>query len=505
MVWLGEPIKWYIRSREKSIRKYAENPVETQYQLLRHLVNKAALTEWGRTYHFKDIRNAVDFQEQCPINDYESLKGHIQQVIEGRQNVLWPTPIRWFAKSSGTTSDKSKFIPVSPEALNECHYKGGFDVMTSYVSNNPGSKVFSGKTLIMGGSQTVHPLNENARYGDVSAVMLSNMPSLGNFLRAPEFSIALMSEWESKLQRIAETTLHQRITAIAGVPTWTIVLINKLFEMTGKDNLADIWPHLELYMHGGVNFEPYKTNFARLIRNPGMRYLQTYNASEGFFAFQDRNDAEDMLLAVDHGIYYEFIPADQAEEEHPKTVLLEEVEPYVNYAIVISTNAGLWRYKVGDTIQFTSTSPYRVRVSGRTKHFINAFGEEVIVDNADTAVSAACQATGAIVTDYTVAPVFFEGGGKACHQWLIEFDYPPEDFAAFTAILDSSLQSVNSDYEAKRYKDLALTAPRVVQARPQLFNDWLKQRGKLGGQNKVPRLSNDRKFMDELLQLQQGI
>jgi hypothetical protein len=504
MVWLGEPIKWFIRSREASIRRYAENPIDTQYRLLSGLVKKAAPTDWGKTHHYRSIKSPRDFSEQCPVNDYESLKGYFQQIIEGKQQVLWPTPIRWFAKSSGTTSDKSKFIPVSPEALRDCHYKGGFDVMTSYVYHNPGSKIFSGKTLILGGSQTIHPLNDNTRYGDISAVMMSNMPALGHFLRAPEFSIALMSEWESKLQRIADTTLHQRITGIAGVPTWTIVLINKLFEMTGKDNLAEIWPHLELYMHGGVNFDPYKPNFAQLVRHPGMRYLQTYNASEGFFAFQDRNNSDDMLLALDHGIYYEFIPTDQSEEEQPQTVLLEDVVVGKNYAIVISTNAGLWRYKIGDTVQFTSTSPYRIRVSGRTKHFINAFGEEVIVDNADKAISEACLATGATVLDYTVAPVFFGEGNKACHQWLIAFERPPEDLQQFRHLLDSALQSVNSDYEAKRYRDLALILPDVVVARHDLFNDWLKSRGKLGGQNKVPRLSNDRKYMDELLALQVG-
>jgi len=499
MKWLGKPIKWFLQQRYPSIRYDQENAGEIQQHLILQLVKKASLTEWGIRYGYDHIKYPEQFKEQCPLNDYDTLKGHIQQMIAGRQNVLWPTRIKWFAKSSGTTSDKSKFIPVSPEALKEGHYKGGFDVMTTYAVNHPETGIFSGKTLIMGGSQTVHPLNNNARYGDISAVMMSNMPAIGQFLRAPELSIALMSEWESKIERLAASTLHQRITSLAGVPTWTIVLINKLFEMTGKNDLSTIWPHLELYIHGGVSFTPYSANFRKLIKNPGMNYLQTYNASEGFFAYQDRHNTGDMLLAINHGIYYEFIPAGQANEDHPATLTLGEVVIGINYALVISTNAGLWRYKVGDTIQFTSLNPYRIIVTGRTKHYINAFGEEVIVDNTDKAIQIVCEASGAEVADYTVAPLFSDEGKNACHQWLIEFAETPEDPADFAVKLDLALQSLNSDYEAKRYKNMALKAPELIIAPKGLFQVWLKNRGKLGGQHKVPRLSNDRKHMDELL------
>ena len=494
-------VKWYIKSGIKDIYEYRNFAVQMQKKTFDYLIKKAKDTKFGKEHNFASIRSVKDFQRYVPVTDYDGIKDLVQLMMEGQQNILWPTKITWFAKSSGTTSDKSKFIPVSQETLDNNHFKGGQDVMCMYANNLPNTKIFSGKILIMGGSQTVHPLNKETHFGDVSAVMMSNTPAIANYLRAPKRSIALMGEWEEKLQRMAESTLKENITGIAGVPTWTVVLINKLFEMTGKTDLREIWPNFELYIHGGVSFVPYKENFRKLIPHADMNYIQTYNASEGFFSFQDILGADDMLLATNHGIFFEFLPSEEWDKAHPEALTIQEVEVGKNYAIVISTNSGLWRYKLGDTVTFTSKDPYRIKVSGRTKHFINAFGEEVIVDNSDQAINEACRQTLAEVADYTVAPIFFSEGEQASHEWLIEFNKAPHDIDAFMNILDKTLQNLNSDYEAKRYKDIALKSPKLNIAKSGLFNDWLKQRGKLGGQNKVPRLSNDRKYIEELLKI----
>ncbi|MBP7398984.1 MAG: GH3 auxin-responsive promoter family protein [Chitinophagales bacterium] len=467
--------------------------------MFNYLVQTAKDTNWGQRFDYTSIKTFSDYQNRFPVQDYDFFKTEIERIMKGEDNVLWPGTTSWFAKSSGTTSDKSKFIPVTKVSLDDCHFKGSRDLLAMYLTNQPESNLFAGKGLVMGGSHQVNQLNEYSRFGDVSAVMMQNLPIFAHLVKTPNLSIALMSEWEEKIEKMAQHTVKQNVTHIAGVPTWTIVLIRRLFEITGKNNLRDVWPNLELYIHGGVSFKPYREQFNQLIRGDDMNYIETYNASEGFFAFQDRLKADDMLLILDNGIFYEFIPVEEFDKEFPRTISLAEVEVGKNYGLVISTNAGLWRYKVGDTIRFTSTHPFRVQVSGRIKHFINAFGEEVIVDNSDEAVRKACLATGAIIKDYTAAPIYFSGEGKGGHEWIIEFDKQPNDIKIFTEVLDNTLQSINSDYEAKRYKNIALELP-VIHIAPQgTFYNWLKSRGKLGGQHKVPRLSNERNYIEEIL------
>lgn len=492
---------WYFKRELSRIEHVTKNPVETQEAMFRYLMFQGKGTAFGQQYALGEVANLDDLRRRFPVQDYDTLKPWIERVMNGEQNVLWPSPINWFAKSSGTTSDKSKFIPVSKEALDDCHYQGGRDLLAMYLHHHPESKLFSGKGLVMGGSHQVNQLNEHSKYGDVSAVMMQNMPLFGQMVKTPKLSIALMSEWEEKIERIAEHTVNQNVTHIAGVPTWTIVLIRRLFEMKGTDNLRDIWPGLELYIHGGVSFMPYRDQFKELIRGDGMHYVETYNASEGFFAFQDCPDADDMLLMPDYGVFYEFIPAEEMHSDDPKTCSWGEVETGKIYAVVITTNCGLWRYKLGDTIRFTTLFPHRIQISGRVKHFINAFGEEVIADNSDKAIDAACKATGAVMKEYTAGPVYMQGTGKGGHEWIIEFEKAPADKDLFVRELDAALQKVNSDYEAKRHKDMALLLPIVQIAPPGTFYKWMQQRGKLGGQHKVPRLSNDRKYVEDILSL----
>lgn len=485
--------------RQSAIDNFMHNPIDTQQQVFNDLIGSAQFTEYGKKYRFEEINNIAEFQKNVPINDYETLKPYIQRILEGTQNVLWPSPIKWFAKSSGTTSDKSKFIPVSKESLDNTHFRAGKDVLALYLRENPSSNLTNGKCLILGGSHQVNQLNAASFFGDLSAVTLQNMPFAGQLFRLPELSIALMTEWEEKIDRMAHSTINENVTYIAGVPTWTIVLIKRIFEITGKNSLLDIWPNLELYIHGGVNFTPYRRQFEQLIPSPNMHYRETYNASEGFFAAQDREDEEGMLLFLNHGIFYEFMPMEEYGKENPRTLTLKEVELDKNYAIVVTTNGGLWRYLVGDTIQFTSLSPFRIKVTGRLKHFINAFGEELIVDNADNAIAIACAETGAVVADYSAAPVYMTGEDNGAHEWIIEFEYLPVSLEQFTNLLDKSLQAINSDYEAKRYKDMALRMPIVHRMPKDGFKQWLKDKGKLGGQHKVPRLSNERTYIEEML------
>lgn len=492
---------WFFTREVSRIQSVAENPLDAQERMFNYLVQTARDTQWGQKFDYTSIKTFSDYQNRFPVQDYDFFKTEIERIMKGEDNVLWPGTTSWFAKSSGTTSDKSKFIPVTKVSLDDCHFKGSRDLLAMYLTNHPESNLFAGKGLVMGGSHQVNQLNEYSRFGDVSAVMMQNLPIFAHLVKTPNLSIALMSEWEEKIEKMAQHTVKQNVTHIAGVPTWTIVLIRRLFEITGKNNLRDIWPNLELYIHGGVSFKPYREQFNQLIRGDDMNYLETYNASEGFFAFQDRLKADDMLLILDNGIFYEFIPVEEFDKEFPRTISLAEVEVGKNYGLVISTNAGLWRYKVGDTIRFTSTHPFRVQVSGRIKHFINAFGEEVIVDNSDEAVRKASLATGAIIKDYTAAPIYFSGEGKGGHEWIIEFDKQPDDLKTFTEVLDNTLQSINSDYEAKRYKNIALEMP-VIHIAPQgTFYNWLKSRDKLGGQHKVPRLSNERIYIEEILAL----
>lgn len=496
---ISPAFKGYIKLRQSAIDNFMHNPIDTQQQVFNDLIGSAQFTEYGKKYDFEHVSGISEFQKTVPINDYESLKPYIQRILEGNQNILWPSPITWFAKSSGTTSDKSKFIPVSKESLDDNHFRGGKDVLALYLREYPQSNLTSGKCLLLGGSHQINQLSAASFFGDLSAVMLQNMPLAGQLFRLPEMSIALMAEWEEKIERMAHSTIRENVTYIAGVPTWTIVLIKRIFEITGKTNLLEVWPNLELYIHGGVNFTPYRRQFEQFIPSSKMRYRETYNASEGFFAAQDREDEEGMLLFLNHGIFYEFMPTEEYGKEKPRTLTLKDVELYKNYALVISTNGGLWRYLVGDTIQFTSLDPFRIKVSGRLKHYINAFGEEVIVDNADSAIAAACAETGAIVVDYSAAPVYMTGDNTGAHEWVIEFERLPVSLERFTTILDESLKAINSDYEAKRHKDMALRMPIVHQMPKDGFKRWLKDKGKLGGQHKVPRLSNERKYLEEML------
>ena len=474
------------------------HPEDSQREVLQDLVTSAQYSEFGRQHNFSELFSVRDFKQAVPVQEYDDLKPFIQRIMDGEENILWNTPVSWFAKSSGTTSEKSKFIPVTDESLHDCHYKAAKDVITMYYNYNPDSDLLTGKGLVIGGSHTIHQVNDEVQYGDLSAVLLQNSPFWGDWLRVPELSIALMDEWESKIEKLAENTINENVTSISGVPTWTMVLFKRILEITGKSSIAEVWPSLELYMHGGVSFTPYREQFHKLIGKK-INYLEMYNASEGFFAAQEKPGDEGMLLFVDHGVFMEFMPVEEYGKKHPQTIGLREVEVGKNYGLVISTNGGLWRYVLGDTIQFTSLHPFYIIVSGRLKHYINAFGEEVIVDNADKAISIASEKTGVIVNDYTAAPVYFSDDSNGAHEWLIEFETPPKDLQRFTQELDTALKSLNSDYEAKRHKDIALREPQVHIMKKGTFNAWLKHKGKLGGQHKVPRLSNDRKFVDEII------
>jgi hypothetical protein len=455
-------------------------------------------TTWGIQYGFESISSIEEYQLRVPISTYDDVKPYINRLREGEQNLLWPTEIKWFAKSSGTTSDKSKFIPVSNEAMEDCHFRAGKDVIAFYTKQKPDSSVLKGKTLTLGGSAEVNNLSNQSYYGDLSAVLIENLPFWAQFIRTPTSEIALIPDFEEKLDKITRYTINENVTSIAGVPSWNLVLLRAVLDFTGKDNILDVWPNLELFTHGGVSFTPYRESFRKLIPSDEMNYLETYNASEGFFAIQDDLERDDMLLMLDFGIFYEFIPLDRLDELNPPIYTVGDVEKGVNYAMVITTNAGLWRYMIGDTVVFTSLNPHRIKISGRTKYFINAFGEEVIMENAEKALMTACKETGAVIKEYTAGPLYMSDDTKGSHEWMIEFENPPGNLDNFTELLDKTLQSVNSDYEAKRYKNLTLTLPKVVSLQAGTFYKWMRKRGKLGGQNKIPRLANDRKYLDEL-------
>ena len=499
---LNSFMTWIFKSRLGQIEKFKQEPHSVQRTTLVELLEAAKNTEFGKTHHFEKIKSYEDFAKRVPLFDYESFTPYLEKNIKGKQQVFWPSDIKWFAKSSGTTAGRSKYIPVSDESLEECHYKGGKDMVSLYVSNFPDTKVFTGKSLTVGGAlekDLLHPKGI-ARAGDVSAVIMHNLPIWAQFIRTPSLETALMSDWEAKIERMARETMDENVTSIAGVPTWTIVLLQRILELKKASNILEVWPNLEVFFHGAVAFGPYRNLFKELIPSDKMRYMETYNASEGFFGMQDQPDSDELLLLLDYGIFYEFILTEDLEKENPRVISLEGVEVGKNYALLISTNGGLWRYKIGDTVKFTSVLPYRFRISGRTKHFINAFGEEVIVENAEAAISYACEQTGATLTNFTAAPIYFEDSqSKGAHEWVVEFKSPPSDLENFADILDQHLREINSDYDAKRHKNLALQRLQLHAAPVGLFESWLAKKGKLGGQHKVPRLSNSREFMDEIL------
>ncbi len=491
----------YFARRQKAIARFADRAEELQARVLERLVSRAKNTEWGRLHHFSEIRDYEDFARLVPVSTYEELKDFIQRMREGEHDVLWPGQVRWFAKSSGTTNDKSKFIPVSQEGLKGIHYQGGADCVSSYLALNPKSRLFSGKSLILGGSHAPNLNTPNSLVGDLSAILIENVPKAVNLTRIPPKRVALLEDFEEKRDRIARMAMLQNVTNISGVPSWMLSVLNRILELTGEATLDRVWPNLEVFWHGGVAFTPYREQYQNIIRHEGMHYMETYNASEGFFGIQtDLSDAA-MTLMIDYGVFYEFIPLDQLDRPGMRAVPLWGVEPGVNYAMVISTTCGLWRYLIGDTVRFTQKNPYKFVITGRTKHFINAFGEELIVDNAEKGLAQACIATGAQVKDYTAAPIFMDAHAKCRHQWIIEFAKKPDSVDEFASILDRSLQAINSDYEAKRHKDITLQPLQIVEARPGLFDDWLKSKGKLGGQHKIPRLSNSRDYIEELLKM----
>jgi len=493
-------LSWRMKKRFHQLELFMKYPTEVQAEVLQYLLGYARETEWGKRYDFKSIKSEEEFRERVPLSTYEDLEPEIQRIRQGKANVMWPGEIKWFAKSSGTTNAKSKFLPVSQEHIEDCHFKGGKDLLSIYCNLYPETSIFSGMNLRLGGSTFVDNEEINSHYGDVSAIIIENLPFWVEVRSTPNNKISLMSEWEAKIEAMSTTSMREDVASLAGVPSWMMVLLERVLDISGKKHIIDVWPNLELYMHGGVNFDPYRAQFEELI-GKDINYLETYNASEGFFGIQDLHKPGDMLLMLDYGIYYEFIPMEQFQGTDSNAIGLEEVELDTNYAVVISTNAGLWRYLIGDTIRFTSLKPYRFHITGRTKHFINVFGEELIIDNAEQALAYACEKTGARVHEYTAAPIYMEIKGKGGHEWLIEFDKAPASIDTFAQELDGKLCNLNSDYEAKRHKGMALAPLKIVPGRKGIFYDWLKTKGKLGGQNKVPRLSNNRQHIDEILKL----
>ncbi len=491
------------QKRLLQIESFKNNPFEVQKTLLQELIKKAENTNFGKEHRFSEILsdfNISSFQKSVPVRNYSELKPYIDRVRGGENNVLWPSPIKWFAVSSGTTSDKSKFIPVSKEALEENHFRGGKDIIAVYSSRYEDTKLVKSKSLVIGGSQQISSFENNLYYGDLSAVIIDNLPIWSHLLRTPSKTVALLPKWEEKLEKMAEQTVNENVTSITGVPSWTLVLLKRILEKTGKKNIAQVWPEFELFIHGGVSFAPYRNVFENILP-ANTRYLETYNASEGFFALQDDLTRDDLLLMLDIGIFYEFIPLENIHDENPKAYSVKDVQKDVNYAMVITTNSGLWRYLIGDTVRFTSLKPHKIKITGRIRHFINAFGEELIIENAEKALKETSERTGAQIREFTAAPIYISDTSTGAHEWLIEFSKKPKSTSEFAKILDEELKKVNSDYASKRYKDLTLRMPVIHLAKDGLFYDWLKEKGKLGGQNKVPRLANNRMYIDELLDM----
>lgn len=491
---------WFLKKRIHQIELFIKYPQEVQTEILDDLLYTAQDTLYGKNYGFSSLKSYTDFKNNVPITTYEDFEPFIERSRRGETNVFWPSEIKWFAKSSGTTNAKSKFIPVSEESLNECHYKAGKDLLCMYLNNNENSELFLGKSLRLGGSKKLYE-NNGTFFGDLSAILIDNMPLWAEFSSTPSNKVSLMSEWESKMEAILEETMQENVTSLAGVPSWMLVLLNRVIEKSGKSSILEIWENLEVYFHGGVSFTPYQDQYEKIIPNGNFKYYEIYNASEGFFGIQDSNDSKELLLMLDYGIFYEFIPMDTYGTPHQKVIPLEQVTLHQNYAVVITTNAGLWRYLIGDTVRFTSLHPYRIKVTGRTKHHINVFGEELIIENTEEALKEVCRKTNSEILEYTVGPIFMGDNKKGAHEWIIEFKTKPHSIDEFTDLLDFKLMELNSDYEAKRYKNITLTKPKVNLSRKNLFYDWLKKQGKLGGQHKIPRLSNTRQYIDELKEL----
>lgn len=493
---------WILKKRIGQIEHFMQQPDVVQYQLFEQLINASKHTEIGKKYDFASIHSYEEFAQRVPIFSYEEFAPYIERARKGENNIFWPEPIKWFAKSSGTTNAKSKFIPVSKHALEDCHFKAGKDMLSLYLNNNENAKLFTGKSFRLGGSKELYEQN-NTYFGDLSAILIDNLPFWAEFSSTPGNKVSLMSEWESKMKAIVEETKNVNVTSLAGVPSWMLVTLNRIAEDTGAGHLLDLWPNAEVYFHGGVSFEPYRSQYKKLFPADTFNYLEIYNASEGFFALQDQNNSDELLLMLDYGIFYEFIPMDVFGTDRQNAIPLSEVEMGKNYAMVITTNSGLWRYLIGDTVRFTSTTPYRIKITGRTKHYINVFGEELMIENADTALAKTAKNFGVEIVDYTVAPIFMEEKEKGAHEWIIEFKTPPNDLSVFAQELDLTLQKINSDYEAKRYNNMTLNQLKLNSAKENLFFNWLEKQGKLGGQNKIPRLSNDRMYVEQLLKLNQ--
>ncbi|MFZ6052939.1 GH3 auxin-responsive promoter family protein [Halocola ammonii] len=498
---LNSVFSWFIKKRIHQIELFKKYPHEVQSELFHRMLHIARETEFGREHNFQSIRSFSDYQKAVPIRRYEDYEKYISKLRKGEQNVLWPTRLKWFAKSSGTTNHRSKFLPVSKEALEDCHYKGGKDLLAMYYDSYPEADVYGGKSLVLGGSSKINTFSKDSYSGDLSAIIIKNLPFWVELKRVPNREVALMDNWEEKIEVMARATMDEDVRMIAGVPSWSLVLMKRIMELKGASNMLEVWPNLELFMHGGVSFSPYRQQYERLIPSGKMHYLQNYNASEGFFGIQDRLVADDMLLMLDYGIFYEFLPMEELEKENPQALSLEEVEIGKNYALVISTNAGLWRYLIGDTVRFSSTDPYRIQVTGRTKHFINAFGEELIIENAESGLEVACEATGAVIKEFTAGPIYMDNNSTGGHEWLIEFEKEPNSMEVFRDTLDDKLKELNTDYEAKRSSDLTLRPPLVKAVPNGTFYDWLKRKNKLGGQHKVPRLANNRQYLDDVLSI----
>jgi hypothetical protein len=498
MKFLSPAISKLARMRLWRIENWSNHPVAVQREVLQELVTAAQYTEFGRKYNFSKLFSLREFKKNVPIHEYNDLKPYIERMMNGEENILWNTPVTWFAKSSGTTSDKSKFIPISEESLQQNHFQASKDLLSNYYKNFPSSDLLTGKGLVVGGSHQISKVNDEIQYGDLSAVLMQNSPFWGQWIRTPELSVALLDEWENKIEKLAQVTAEENVTSLAGVPTWTLLLLKRILEIKGKTTIKEVWPNLELYINGGVSFVPYKDQFDKIIGGK-INYLEIYNASEGFIAAQVNPDDEGMLLFTEHGVFYEFMPVEEYGKENPSTVGLNGVHIGKNYALVMSTTGGLWRYLIGDTVQFTHLNPYKIKITGRLKHYMNAFGEEVIVDNSDKAIAHAAEKTNAIVNDYTAAPVYFTENSNGAHEWLIEFEKEPDDFNNFIFELDNELKNINSDYEAKRHKSIALRLPIVHKLKKGTFTEWLRSKGKLGGQHKIPRLSNERNMLEEIL------